>query len=188
MAEDKIAQQIDNMMKNLEEKTGKSVKEWINIVNSSGLSKHGEIVNMLKTKHGLTHGYANMVVHKAKESDAGSADAGDLVSEMFKGKDELFGYYEKIMAKVKAFGGDVEVSPKKAYVSLRRKKQFALIQPSTKTRLDVGINLKGVKPEGNLEAAGSFNAMCTHRVRVENDKAIDKNLFKWLKDAYNQAG
>jgi len=92
------------------------------------------------------------------------------------------------MAKVKSFGSDLEISPKKAYVSLRRKKQFALIQPSTKTRLDVGINLKGVKPEGNLEAAGSFNAMCTHRVRVENDKAIDKNLFKWLNDAYDQAG
>ncbi len=71
-------------------------------------------------------------------------------------------WYDKLMHAIAKFGNDVEVSPKKAYVSLRRKKQFAIIQPSTKTRMDVGLNIKGVKPAGKVEAAGSWNAMCTH--------------------------
>lgn len=51
-------------------------------------------------------------------------------------------WYDKIMAEINKFGKDVEAAPKKAYVSLRRKKQFALIQPSTKDRLDIGLNIK----------------------------------------------
>ena len=80
------------------------------------------------------------------------------------------------------------MAPKKAYVSLRHKKQFAIIQPSTRTRLDVGINLKGDEPTERLEASGSFNAMVSHRVRVTDVKQVDKELIAWLKDAYKRAG
>ncbi len=72
----------------------------------------------------------------------------------------------KLAKEVAKFGADVEFSPKKAYVSLRRKKQFGLVQPSTADRLDVGINLRGAAAGGRLETSGSFNAMVSHRVRV----------------------
>jgi hypothetical protein len=72
-------------------------------------------------------------------------------------------------------------------VSLRRSKQFGLIQPSTATRVDLGLNLKGVPPKGRLEASGSFNAMCTHRVRLEGLKDVDKEVDGWLKKAYEMA-
>ena len=79
------------------------------------------------------------------------------------------------------------MSPKKAYVSLRRNKQFAIVQPSTATRLDVGLNLKGVAPGGRLEASGSFNSMVSHRVKLDSVKGADKELIGWLKLAYDQA-
>ena len=85
------------------------------------------------------------------------------------------------------FGSDVEISPKKAYVSLRRSKQFAIIQPSTKTRVDLGINLKGVEPEGRLEKSGSFNSMVTHRMKITDKKEVNAELKKWLKEAYKNA-
>lgn len=95
--------------------------------------------------------------------------------------------YQALLAAVQTFGKDVEVSPKKAYVSLRRQKQFAIVQPSTPTRLDVGLNLKGVAPAGRLEASGSFNAMVSHRIRLASVKDFDKELLGWLKQAYDQA-
>ena len=82
-------------------------------------------------------------------------------------------------------GGDLEVAPKKAYVSLRRNKQFGIIQPSTKTRVDVGINLKGEPAQGRLEESGSFNAMVSHRVRVSDPKEVNKELLGWLRQAYD---
>lgn len=92
------------------------------------------------------------------------------------------------MAEINQFGKDVEVSPKKAYVSLRRKKQFAIIQPSTKTRLDIGLNIKGIPASGITAAAGSWNAMCTHRIKMEDEKILNSKLINWIKQAYDQAG
>ena len=92
------------------------------------------------------------------------------------------------MAEINKFGKDIELAPKKTYMSLRRKKQFAIIQPSTKDRLDVGLNIKGVAVSGNVEDGSKWNAMCTHRIRVEDEKMVNKDLIGWIKKAYEQAG
>jgi predicted transport protein len=174
---------------NIEKSTGKKLNDWIAIVNKSGFTKHGELVSFLKEKHGFTHGNANMVVHYAKQSHAAAAEnSDDLITEQYKDKENLKLWYDKIMAEINKFGNDVELAPKKAYVSLRRKKQFAIIQPSTKDRLDIGLNIKGVAVSGNVEEGSKWNAMCTHRIRVENEKAVNKDLIAWIKKAYEQAG
>lgn len=178
------------MIANFKEKTGRTLDEWLKLVAKSGGKKHGEIVAMLKSDHGMTHGFANMVAMKHLKSDAGSLAEGgaDLVAEQYSGeKAALRPLYDAIMKSVAGFGPDVEVSPKKAYVSLRRSKQFAILQPSTKTRLDVGINLKGAATTARLEASGSFNAMVSHRVRVEKKTDIDQQLIAWLRAAYDAA-
>jgi len=176
------------MIANMKEKTGKTMPQWIKIAKASKLEKHGQILKHLKTDHGMTHGFANLVAHKTLKSDAGSSDSGDLVSAQYAGaKGDLRPIYDALMAKINKFGKDVEIAPKKAYVSLRRNKQFALIQPSTKTRVDVGINLKGEGTTTRLEASGSFNAMCSHRVRLSSTKDINRELIGWLKQAYDRS-
>jgi hypothetical protein len=62
------------------------------------------------------------------------------------------------------------------------------VQPSTASRLDLGLNLKGVDPAGRLEAAGSFNAMCSHRVRMESPDDVDAEVMEWVRAAYERAG
>ena len=115
-------------------------------------------------------------------------DAGDLVEAQYSGqKAALRPIYTLLIEKVRGFGGDVEISPKKDYVSLRRRKQFAIFQPSSATRLDVGINLKGEPPTDRLEPSGSFNAMVTHRVRLSKIEDVDKQLLGWLRKAYDAA-
>lgn len=176
-----------SMIANMKANTGKSLDDWLKISRASKLAEHGEIVKLLKSEHGLGHGFANLVAHKTLASDAGSAEsADDLVEAQYAGdKASLRPIYEAIMQAVAAFGADVEAAPKKAYVSLRRSKQFAILQPSTKTRLDVGLNLKGREPTARLEASGSFNSMVSHRVRVEHVGQVDKELLGWLRDAYD---
>ncbi len=189
MSNDTVEKATQTQIANIEKNTGRKLSEWIAIVNKSGFAKHGELVNFLKEKHGFTHGNANVIVHYAKQSHAGAAvNQDDLITEQYKGKENLKLWYDKIMAAIKKFGKDIEIAPKKAYVSLRRKKQFAIIQPSTKDRLDVGLNIKGVAPSGNVEEGAKWNAMCTHRIKVENEKVINKDLIQWIKKAYDQAG
>lgn len=185
--DDPVAKATATQIANIEKSTGKKLEEWTRIINSSGLSKHGELVNLLKEKHGITHGNANVLVHFAKQSHAGAeGNDTDWISEQYRGKENLKPWYDKIMNDVGQFGPDIEIAPKKTYVSLRRKKQFALIQPSTKDRLDVGLNIKGIAPSGIALAAGSWNAMCTHRIKVEEEKMINKELLDWFKKAYDQ--
>ena len=175
------------MIANLEAKTGVTVAEWTTRIGRSGLAKHGELVSWLKSEHGLTHGYANLLVHLAKGSAAETSGASDdaLVEGMFAGsKAAMRPAYDAVMAAVQRFGTDVELAPKKAYMSLRRTKQWALVQPSTATRLDVGLVLKGKAPTARLEASGSFNAMVTHRVRVASAAEVDQELIGWLREAY----
>jgi len=93
-----------------------------------------------------------------------------------------------VIKAVGEFGDDLEIAPKKSYVSLRRKKQFALIQPSTKTRVDLGINLKGKAAEEKLEGSGSFIAMVSHRVRLSSAADVDAGVIAWLKQAFEAAG
>lgn len=176
------------MVANLKEKTGRALPEWVALARASGLPKHGQVVAMLKADHGLGHGYANLVAQAALQAD-GPAPAGeDLVAAMYAGeKAALLPVWAAIEKAVRAFGADVEVSPKKTYVSLRRSKQFALVQPTTKTRVDVGLCLKGEAPGPRLEAAGSFNAMVSHRVRLEKPADVDAELIGWLKEAYGRA-
>lgn len=178
------------MIANMKEKTGKTLEQWVKIAAKSGEKKHGGLVKFLKADHGMTHGFANLVAHKTLKSDAGSAAGGDdaLVAAQYAGpKADLKPIYDAVIKAVSALGKDVEIAPKKTYVSLRRNKQFALIQPSTKTRVDLGINLKGEPPAGKLEASGSFNAMVSHRVRLESAKDVNKDVKTWLKKAYDNA-
>jgi len=179
----------NTMIENLHKNTGKTLEEWIQVVSKKGFAKHGEMLKFLKEEHGLTHGFANLVALKARGTDAGSTDnADELVTKQYKGKEHLQEIYNHLVKEIKKFGKDVEIAPKNTYVSLRRKKQFALIQPSTKTRLDIGINLKGTPADGRLENSGSFNSMCSHRVRIEDKKEADKEVISWLKAAYDAAG
>ena len=184
----KVEDQTASMIANMPEKTGKTLEAWLKIVAKAKLAKHGEIVAMLKKDHALGHGFANLVAHKALASDAASSDGDDLLSAQYAGaKAALKPAYDKLAKMVEGFGKDVEFSPKKAYVSLRRSKQFGLIQPSTATRLDLGLSLKGVAPAGPLEASGSWNAMCTHRVKLASAADVDAEVKAWLKQAYDAA-
>ena len=172
---------LQTMLDNLPEKTGKSLIQWLKITKSSGLEKHGQILKMLKTEHGVTHGFANLIAAKTLES----SDEVDLVAEQYSGsKAELKPIYDALVTYAKNLGKDVEIAPKKASVSLRRKKQFMLIIPATKTRIDLGLALKGEAITDRLE---KYNAMCSHRVRLENKKDLDKQLKDWIKLAYSRS-
>lgn len=176
------------MIANLKDKTGKTLEQWIAIAKKSGAAKHGEIVKMLKSDHGMTHGFANLVAHKTLKSDAGSiADSTDLVAAQYAGdKAALKPIYDALIKAAKSCG-EIEVAPKKAYVSLRRSKQFAIIQPSTKTRVDLGLNIKTEPAKGRLEKSGSFNAMVSHRVRLEKTSDVDKDVKNWIKKAWSDS-
>ncbi|MBC7878259.1 MAG: DUF4287 domain-containing protein [Anaerolineales bacterium] len=182
---------IQTQLDNIQKKTGKSLKELEAIAKKSGLTKHGELRDMFKEKLGLGHGDANGLVHAVLKSDGRSAAEGKsedaVLDEIYSGPKTGFRpIHEKLMKEINKLG-EFEIVPKKGYVSLRRKKQFAMIGPKTNTRFEVGINNKGLKKNARLLEQPS-GSMCNYIVNLSDAKEVDSELVAWIKSAYEGAG
>lgn len=182
---------LETQLKNIQTKIGKTLDQLYAIIKKSSLAKHGEIRDMLKKDLGMGHGDANTVVHFYMKSNepslAQTSGAGDSLDTIYSGgKAHLRPIHEKLMEAINKFG-EFEIAPKKAYISLRRKKQFAMVGPVTQTRVEVGLNLKGVKATARLLALPA-GGMCQYKVNVTGAKEVDKELIGWIKQAYESAG
>ena len=188
-----IDQAYETQLQNIQKKTGKSLDELTALVRKMGLSKHGEIRTVLQQELGLGYGDANTLVHYALKSDgeraaqAAGLGGADVLDEIYAGpKTGLRPIHDRLMASVSQFG-EFEIAPKKGYVSLRRKKQFAMIGPASNTRVEVGINAKGLDPDERLleQPAGS---MCNYKVKLSSADEVDSRLIAWIKQGYDSAG
>lgn len=175
---------LQKMINNMPEKTGRKLEEWIQILNEENFEKHSVAVKFLKTEHEITHGFANTIVTLSKKNNV---SCEDLVLTQYKGKELLKSIYDILISTVENFGTDVLITPKKGSVSLIRKKQFTLIKPATKTRIDLGLKLKDVEVQNRLENSGPFGTMCTHRIQLQNISDIDDEVTKWLLMAYEKS-
>lgn len=179
---------VETMIANLKEKTGHTLEEWKEIITKQNLTKHGEIVKYLKDTHQVTHGYASEIALKVLGSDADSAsNADDFIVSQYQGKEHLKAFYDKLISEIQAFGGDFKIDPKKTYVSLKRKKQFIILNPASKTRFEIGFNLKGVEPKGKLEAEKP-NGICSHKINLSDISEINKEVIDWVRLAFDNAG
>jgi predicted transport protein len=178
---------VQTMMENLKEKTGKSLDEWKKEIAQQGLAKHGEIVKYLKETHSITHGYSSEIALKTLGSDADSSnDTSAFLDSQYKGKEHLKAFYDKLIGEIEKFEGDFEIAPKKTYVSLKRKKQFVILNPASKARFEIGFNLKGVESKGKLENEKP-NGICSHKINLTDIKEIDAEVIDWIKMAYDKS-
>ena len=95
-------------------------------------------------------------------------------------------FYDKLIAEIQKFDGDFEIAPKKTYVSLKRKKQFVILNPASKTRFEIGFNLKGVEAKGKLENEKP-NGICSHKINLSDISEIDHEVVEYIKMAYDNA-
>lgn len=172
------------MIDNLPAKTGRSLEEWFAVLAATGLDKHTDLMGVLKGEYGLTHGFANGIVLRYRAQGTSSA-ADDMIAAQYAGpKEALRPTYDALVAAVTGFGPDVDVSAKKTAVSLRRSKQFAVIEAPSAKRIQLGIQLKGTAPTGRLLVG---NAMCSHKVLLTEPSDVDEELLGWLREAYARA-
>lgn len=184
-----------NQLRNIQGRTGRTIVELHAALDGSGLTKHAEKRSWLMAEYGLGYGDANAVVTvQGKDlgdlGPAGSvsqAPAGDPLDDLYTGaKAHLRPIHEAVIAAVDGLG-PYEAAPKKAYVSLRRKKQFAMVGPATRTLVEVGLNVKGLPEHPRLKALPP-GGMCQYAVRLGSADEVDADLRDWLRAAYGSAG
>ena len=170
---------------NIQAKTGKTPEDFKVLAAEKGLTKYSDVMTWLKADYGLGHGHANVIAQIVTKSDEPRLLPDEKVARLFAGKKETWRQpYDVLLAKLNGFGSDVAVAATDSYISLLRgKKKFGIVQPTTE-RLDIGIKLKGAEPTARFEAAGSWNNMVTHRVRISDPAEIDDEVYAWLERAY----
>jgi hypothetical protein len=169
---------LATQLRNIEAKTGQTLAQLRAVIAQSGLAKHGEVRAMLVERYGLGYGDANTLAHAAKADPAAAAAAGDPLDAIYSGsKAALRPLHEHVMVRIEGFGA-FEIAPKKAYLSLRRKRQFAMLGPATKEQIELGLNAKALPPGG----------MCQYSVRLSSASEVDAKLVGWLRTAYDAAG
>ncbi len=176
-------------LNNIQNKTSKTIEEIRKIILESGLQKHAELRQMFVDRFGLGFGDATMLVHFAQQSDgqtaaeAAQASPQEILDGIYTGtKAGLRPLHDVVMSEISKLG-EFSIAPKKGYLSLRRKRQFAMIGPGSKNRLEIGLNMKGIPPTERLveQPAGG---MCQYKIFLSSKNEIDVELIGYFKTAY----
>jgi hypothetical protein len=172
---------IEAQLRNIEQTYGRSIAELVATVSDSGLTRHNEVVAMLKERYGMAHGAAHRVSLVARDRPGGPSSPARPAAT-----DAVQTTYDTLLNVITGLGDDIEQAPKKGYVSLRRRKQFAMLQPGARW-VNLGLILPDLPPTARLEPAAKWNALFTHRVRVGSAAEVDAEIRAWLQDAYERA-
>lgn len=173
---------LATQLRHIETKTGKTLAQLHELIAQSGLAKHGEVRSMLMERFALGHGDANTLAHAAKADATTAAD--DPLDAIYTGaKAGLRPLHDTLMTRIEKLGA-FDVAPKKTYLSLRRKKQFAMVGPATKEQIEVGLNIKSLPTDARLKALPA-GGMCQYTVRLSTAAEIDAALLGWIRAAYD---
>lgn len=182
-----------NSLAALKQKTGRTLEEWIKLVQKSGPATEKERRAWLKAEHGLGMNYAWWIAEQSVgKGDDGNPEtylrnAQEYVEKMYFGpKETLRPIFDELLVLGRSMGADVKVCPCQTMVPLYRKHVFAQIKPTTRTRIDLGLALKDTKVPKRLIDTGGFvkKDRITHRIEITSVKDIDAEVKKWLKTAY----
>lgn len=177
----------ETQLRNITAATGRTVDDFATALAPYGPLPHGKLVAVLKSDFGLTHGNANLIATKVRERAAGGPAAGDdLLAAQYAGaKAGLRPIHDRLVAMARGFGPDVSVVAQKTAVSLRRKKQFGVIQAASAKRVQLGLNLSVTPVDPRIVPT---SGMCSHRVDLASAEAVDADVVAWLRAAYDEAG
>ena len=182
-----VEKSLETQLANLQERAGKSLDELFAVLEETGLEKHGELRDHLKETLGMGHGDADTLVHvyRQRGDDAPRTVEGEL-ARIYSGKEKLREIHDRIMERLEDLG-DFEISAKKSYMSLRRRKQFAKVGPATRSEVEVGLDFEHTDPPERLEAEKP-GSMCRWRIRISDPDEVDDELIGWIRQAYEEAG
>lgn len=187
---------VQKWIKELPEKTGRSLEQWMQHIKKDGPGDEKETRAWLKEKYGLGTNTAWWLAERAYGKNKGFAEedpnqylmmAEKYVDEQYAGKKAaLKPIYDKLLEVCLSLAKDVKACPCQTIVPIYRNHVIAQIKPTTNTRIDFGFAIQDAKCTGKLKDTGGFEKKdrITRKIEVTSMKDINAELMKWLKLAY----
>jgi hypothetical protein len=193
--EHKSLRMVQSVIAGMKKKTGRSLEEWLKLVNKAGPAGEKERAAWLKKEHGMGTNYAAWIAACSldRSNGTGSAEeylqhAKDNVEKMFAGpKQHLRAIYDEILKYALTMGPDIRVSPCATIVPIYRKHVIAQIKPTTRTRIDLGLALRNAKVPKRLINTGGYEKKdrISHRIELSKPEDFDSEARRWMKVAYD---
>jgi hypothetical protein len=177
--------------------TGRSLAEWVRLARTEGPSVDTERVAWLRKEHNLNATTAWIISEAVEGRQTGEADlkaylrrAPEYVEAMYAGpKAGLRPIHDALIQFSRSLGADVRICPSERLISLYREHVIAEIRPATRTRIELGLALRGAKrePDGRfVETTGSAKGgRITHRIAIHSIEEIDDEVRGWVRAAYD---
>ena len=174
---------------NLETQSGKSVAEWMKQLSSSGLTKRNDVIKWLKEKAGFGHMNASLLAGiYLNHGKPVYGNTDDLLSNQFARAVDMRPLYDAFIAFVQKHFGSSSVLPKKTYVSLLEKREFAAINIKPK-ELRIGFDL-GDRPFDDTVSKSRLSGpmpRITHMLVLTDKAQLNGELIELLKSSYQRS-
>jgi hypothetical protein len=169
----------------LKENTGQGKAAWLTRIDEADTDTEAALRRWL-TGQGVG-GYSQdlLVYERFGYPEFMLTDPETLIDEQYADREDLRPVCDAVLDAA-AEVGDVVVQARKTYVSLMTpRRAFAIVKASTKSRVDLGLNLPNAKPGGRLEAAKSL-PKGTVRVGLSSLNDVDSEVVQLLRQAYTE--
>ena len=169
----------------IKRETGADIAAWNARIRERGASSATDLKAWLNDQ-GVT-GYPAMLLgyETFGYPDYLLSSADELIEGQYRDKPAIRPIYDALIARLPEVG-EVEVQTRKTYVALiGPKRTFASIQPTTKTRVDIGLRFDDAAKAQGLEPAKSIGqSSMTHKLALSSAADVDHGTIGWLRRAY----
>jgi hypothetical protein len=180
----------------LKEKTGRTLEEWLELVEKEGPAEEKERREWLKAEHAMGTNGAWWLAERSIGKGVWDADpdvylrsAPGMVDALYYGpKAGLRPLHDRLVEVGAGLGTDVRICPCKTIVPFYRNHVFAEIKPTTRTRIDLGFALDDTRVTGRLIDTGgrAKKNRITHRIPITRLDEIDDEVKRWFRVAYDR--
>jgi predicted transport protein len=188
-----MGQTPDDMMSavsaSLAARTGRSLAEWVTLVQASGLSPldQNAVRRWLRSEHGVPQN-SQWAIADAAAREAGWVRPGiaEYVQAQYQGpKAALRPIYDALASVITGLGDDVTAEGRSTYIPFARSRQFAAIAAATRDRVDLGLRFTAPPASGRAQPA-TAPGQATHKVPLHSVQEIDGEVLHLLQTAYEQ--
>lgn len=171
--------------------TGRSIDEWIVILEQRAPMAEEPRVRWLEEEHGLSRDVAAAIAHAAAARDGDTPpDPKELIAGQYSGElKSLRVVFDRVAQAAKACGRDAKVDVRRTHVSLLRRRQFGVVTPGPGKTVTLGLVLPGAVQSDRLKPSGRVYAdRVTHTVALRSRTDVDAEITAWLRAAFEAAG